>query len=316
MKNSRSIFNLIAVVVLTLTASSLAQAQAIRTWVSGTGDDANPCSRTSPCKLYSGAIAKTAAGGEINSLDPGSFGTVTINKSLTIDGGSNFSSILAAQTVGITVNAADTDVVTIRNLNINGAGTGLTGIRIFAAGTVHIENATIFGFRATSGADPGRGIMDRRTVSGAKLIVSNTIIRNNSLHGIQIGTDTGFVSSVKASLDEVKCVGNTLSGVFLGGGTRATIRNSVMNLNGNAGVQVSEEAGGTTEAEITNTVLSHNTFGIFAGLGASLTRISDVTITDNGTGVSLNGGVVESFGNNNVRGNVGGNNGLTGVGQQ
>ena len=65
-------------------AGSLAHAQATRTWVSGVGDDANPCSRTAPCKTFAGAISKTAAGGEINVLDPGGFGAVTITKSITI----------------------------------------------------------------------------------------------------------------------------------------------------------------------------------------------------------------------------------------
>jgi hypothetical protein len=316
MKGIRPVFNLIAIVVLTLTVNSLAQAQNSRSWVSGVGDDANPCSRTAPCKTFNGALTKTTPGGEIDTLDPGSFGSVFINKSVTIDGGSNFSGILSLGTSGITINAASNDVVTIRNLNINGADTGIAGIRIIAAGTVHVENVAIFGFRATSGTDAGRGIIDNRTNAGAKLLVSNSVLRNNRIHGIQIGTDVGFVSTVSAVLDNVRSVGNTTSGAFLGGGSKVSIRNSVMSLNNNAGVQVSEEAGGTTEAEITNTVISHNLFGIFAGAGASLTRISDVTVTDNTTGISLSGGVVESFGNNNVRGNAGGNNGLTGVGQQ
>lgn len=316
MKSIRPVFNLMAAVVLTLTLNSLAQAQAVRTWVSGIGDDQNPCSRTAPCKTFSGAISKTIAGGEINTIDEGSFGGLTITKSITVDGGTNFAGIFASASSGINVQAADTDVVTIRNININGGDTGIAGIRIFTAGAVHIENVAVYNFRATSGTDAGRGIIDKRTNAGAKLLVSNTVLRNNRIHGIQIGTDTGFVSTVSAVLDNVRSVGNSLSGAFLGGGSRVSIRNSVMSLNGNAGVQVSEEAGGITEAEITNTVLSHNVFGIFAGAGASLTRISDVTITDNGTGISLGGGVVESFGNNNVRGNAGGNNGLTGVGQQ
>jgi hypothetical protein len=67
--------------------SSAAQAQATRTWVSGVGDDANPCSRTAPCKTFAGAISKTAPRGEINALDPGGFGAVTITKAITIDGG-------------------------------------------------------------------------------------------------------------------------------------------------------------------------------------------------------------------------------------
>src|SRR5438045_6912203 len=80
------------------TASAVADAQATRTWVSGVGDDANPCSRTAPCKTFAGAISKTAEGGEIDALDPGGFGTVTITKAITLEGtqGSGFGSILNA----------------------------------------------------------------------------------------------------------------------------------------------------------------------------------------------------------------------------
>src|SRR5258708_19348567 len=69
--------------VLSLHTTS-AYAQASRTWVSGVGDDANPCSRTAPCKTFAGAISKTAAGGEINCLDPGGFGALTITKAMTV----------------------------------------------------------------------------------------------------------------------------------------------------------------------------------------------------------------------------------------
>src|SRR5215471_3029045 len=105
--------------------SSTAHAQATRTWVSGVGDDVNPCSRTAPCKTFAGAISKTAAGGEINCIDPGGFGTVTITKSITINCHEVFGSILASGTNGINVNALSTDKVVLRNLQINGAGTTL-----------------------------------------------------------------------------------------------------------------------------------------------------------------------------------------------
>src|ERR1700759_4684630 len=119
----------IAVGFLTpLLASAPASAQATRTWVSGVGDDANPCSRTAPCKTFPGAISKTATGGEINCLDPGGFGGVTVTKSITIDCGLNGltgGSIFAAGIPGITVNAANA-VVTVRNLAINGFSSGTT----------------------------------------------------------------------------------------------------------------------------------------------------------------------------------------------
>src|SRR5947207_4532442 len=103
-----------------------AQAQT-RTWVSGVGDDLNPCSRTAPCKTFAGAISKTVARGEINCTDPGGFGAVTITRSITIDCGGTFGSILAAGTNGVNVNGTNI-VVVLRNLSIQGAGTGLVGI--------------------------------------------------------------------------------------------------------------------------------------------------------------------------------------------
>ena len=89
--------------VILLNATS-AQAQATRTWVSGVGDDANPCSRTAPCKTFAGAISKTAAGGIINCIDPGGFGAVTITKSITIDCSPFIGGVLAAGTNAINVN--------------------------------------------------------------------------------------------------------------------------------------------------------------------------------------------------------------------
>src|SRR6267378_7935145 len=126
--------------------SSAAQAQATRTWVSGVGDDANPCSRTAPCKTFAGAISKTAAGGEIDALDPGGYGTVTIAKAITIDGGGQVASVLAAGgTNGINVTAGASDIVTLRNLRINGvegtpSGGGLNGIRYLSGGGLHVED--------------------------------------------------------------------------------------------------------------------------------------------------------------------------------
>src|SRR5688572_6548602 len=136
-----------------LCSAALAQAQATRTWVSGLGNDANPCSRTAPCKTFAGAISKTAAGGEINALDPGGFGGVTITKSITIDGSATHAGVLVAGTGvdGIIVNAPTTAVVILRNLALHGAGTAEHAIRYLAAGSLSVEDVTIQGFT-------GRGI--------------------------------------------------------------------------------------------------------------------------------------------------------------
>ena len=121
-------------------------AQATRTWVSGVGDDANPCSRTAPCKTLAGAISKTASGGEINALDAAGVGAVTITKSMTIDGAGTFTSILSSMTNGIIINAGPDAVVTLRHLSINGAGNGISGIKIIAAKKVFIEYCNIANF--------------------------------------------------------------------------------------------------------------------------------------------------------------------------
>src|ERR1700682_2198828 len=100
--------------------SGAAQAQS-RTWISGVGNDANPCSRTAPCLTFAGAIAKTVAGGQIDALDPGGFGAVTITKGITIDGGGGqVGSIVASGTNAIDVTAGATDVVILRNLRLDG----------------------------------------------------------------------------------------------------------------------------------------------------------------------------------------------------
>ena len=131
------------VFVLVLAATTMMSAQASRTWVSGVGDDANPCSRTAPCKTFAGAISKTAAGGEIDALDPAGYGAVTITKAITIDGGGGqVASVLVSGTNGIVINAnASTDVVILRNLRINGIGSGLNGIQFLSGKALGVRTA-------------------------------------------------------------------------------------------------------------------------------------------------------------------------------
>ena len=188
--------------LIVLAAASLAfavptaNAQATRTWVSGVGDDANPCSRTAPCKTFAGAISKTAAGGEINALDPGGFGAVTITKAITIDGGGGqVASVLVAGTNGIVVSAPATAIVTLRNLRINGlAGTptgGLNGVQFLSGLALHIENCTIFGFTQN-------GInINLNTAAGIGVFVTDTIVSNSGAGGIaarNAGAGKVFVS--------------------------------------------------------------------------------------------------------------------------
>src|SRR5580765_7496043 len=158
--------------------AGLAGAQASRTWVSGVGDDANPCSRTAPCKTFAGAISKTAAGGEIDALDPAGYGAVTITKGITIDGGGGqVASVLVSGTNGIVVQAGPSDVVILRNLRINGIGTGINGIRFLSGKDLNVENCFIFGF-TQNGID-----IALNQATPASVHVIDTILKNNGGSG-------------------------------------------------------------------------------------------------------------------------------------
>src|SRR5829696_5885691 len=143
-------FRTILLITFALALPSLASAQATRTWVSGVGDDVNPCSRTAPCKTFAGAISKTATNGEINCLDPAGYGSVTVTKSITIDCEDTQGSILASGVNGIVVNitaAADIKkAFKLRGVSINGVATGINGVRILAANSVHLDEVLIDGF--------------------------------------------------------------------------------------------------------------------------------------------------------------------------
>src|ERR1051326_4232746 len=186
---------------ITFVCAAATEAQAIRTWVSGVGDDVNPCSRTAPCKTFAGAIAKTMMGGEICALDPGGFGMVTITKSITLDGTSVIAGIAANAMTGITINITDAKdtakSVRLRGLTIDGFGSGINGINVMAANSVTVEDSIIDGFATT-------GVMVR---AGA-VFIKNSTIRNNgtafNVAGGQLGlTDTDVVFN-----------GTALSGAF------------------------------------------------------------------------------------------------------
>jgi Right handed beta helix region len=179
----------LVVLAVTLTAAT-AQAQAIRTWVSGVGDDANPCSRTAPCKTFAGAISKTAAHGEISVLDPGGFGAVVITKSMTINGIGTHAGISASGANGITINAGANDVIVLRNLQVNGAGSGLAGIRLLSLGTnVVIDRVIVQGFAT--------GILTTDTSTGNVTVIDSTITDN---HGFGVLAQGGSISVLDSKI--------------------------------------------------------------------------------------------------------------------
>jgi hypothetical protein len=192
-------------------------AQATRTWVSGVGDDINPCSRTAPCKTFAGAISKTARGGEINVIDAGGYGAVTITKSITIDGTGSMASILGSLTNGILINiptsADDAGIVRIRGLAINGAGGGLSGIKIVSATKIAIENTLIDGF-TVDGVTIG--------AANAQVYISSTTIRNCSGAAINVAA-----AGSQAAINDVRLVYDGVALATNAGGSVVSFRNNV-----------------------------------------------------------------------------------------
>jgi hypothetical protein len=168
-----------------------AHAQSTHTWVSGVGDDVNPCSRTAPCKTFAGAISKTTVAGEISVLDPGGFGAVTITKAITISSEGFGASVLVSGTNGVVVAAGPTDTVILTGLDIEGLGTGINGIRFLTGKQLYVIKCKIHHFTTW-------GIDMENSTSGARMVVKDSLITQNggvsTGGGINVsGTDNGAV---------------------------------------------------------------------------------------------------------------------------
>jgi Right handed beta helix region len=209
-----------------------AQAQATRTWVSGVGDDANPCSRTAPCKTFAGAISKTAVGGEINVLDPGGFGAVTITKSIQIrselEGG-----VLVSGTNGIVVSVGASDKVLLEGLDIEGLGTGLDGVKMIGTGKLFIRKCSIRNFTMNGVNVAG--------TANARVFVEGSVITGNNvgvnLKGIGGVANTAFVEHSVVDNNTTAAVQvDGASTVVLSGTTLTGSPSSIIETNGGSAI--------------------------------------------------------------------------------
>jgi hypothetical protein len=287
--------------VFFLAVATPAHAQATRTWVSGVGDDANPCSRTAPCKTFAGAISKTAINGEINCLDPGGFGQVTITKSITIDCSGTIGGVLTSAGSGMLINGANV-VVNIRNVIIDGAGFGANGIRVLNAGAVNIDGVVIENFTG-SGAS-GNGIIVDANAANTRVTVSNTHIVNVAGNGI-LTAPTG-VGAVVLNVDNTQITGPGVNGIDVRNGTNGMVnRTTIVGWTG-AGMLLEQS---TATVYMSNSLVAHNGNGIQNGLGAGQapnTILYGNVITSNSiNGLLINGGLIFTYGNNGIRGNTG-----------
>lgn len=290
MNKFRFTIKLLVIATFLLAFASIAQAQATRTWVSGVGDDANPCSRTAPCKTFAGAISKTAVGGEINVLDPGGFGAVTITKSITISSECFEAGVLVSGTNGIVISSpGNGSFVTLRGLDIEGLGTGLAGVKVLTTAgqvtTVNIENCTFNKFT--------QGAINVAASSDVKLNVINCIVRNSS-DGIIASTSGG---QVKGSITSSSFTGNT-TGIHAIANARLVVTNCNISNNLNNGVLA--DGATTGVARITHSLIANNGTNGVNAVTTGVIEINDCDINNNSGTAALasGGGVVQTFGNN------------------
>jgi hypothetical protein len=287
----------LALVLVALALPASAFGQATRTWVSGVGDDANPCSRTAPCKTFAGAISKTAASGEINCLDPGGFGGVTINKALTIDCHYTQGGVLVSGTNAIVVNAGPSDKVILRGLDINGLGTSLVGIKVLAGKNVRVKDVNVYGFTQSA-------VVFASSTAGSHGLVANSELADNGGDGVYVGPPTGTTSLVTVRntlIDNDQC--GIVATSHSPGSPTGVGSNCGANFSLNSGTAKLSAFGNS----ITNNVLN-NGIGAFAAGPNGLIRLGDNEITDNLTGIlALDTGAaggITSFGDNYITGNT------------
>lgn len=288
MKNIRTSICILALCLLT----TVARAHTI-TWVSGTGNDNNPCTRVQPCLTFTGALAKTLPGGEIDALDPGDFGPIIISKAVTING-NGFATIVLNENTnsdGILVEAGPDDVVILRNIEINGHGIGTQGISFDSGRALQIDHCKIAGIG-------GNGIII--DAAAGSVSVLDTVSTGNQNAGIAIFSEGA--GRVNLTIDRSRFEHNGFAGVIAGDAASVTVRDSDASDNGFYGFFV--ETGDTdAKLNVINSTTGNNPIGIFAGSagsGKSIVRLANVAILGNvQAGLKFGQrGIIESFGNN------------------
>lgn len=305
---------MMVVLAVAVIGPPMAVAQATRTWVSGVGDDVNPCSRTAPCKTFAGAISKTAAGGEINCLDPGGFGAVTIIKAMTIDCEYTEGGMLAGGN-GVVVNAPADAVVNLRGLDIFGVNPPTNGIRFIAGAALHVDNVRIKRFNSA-----GSWGISFQPAGVSELFVSNSLITDNGdgLAGLSGGIlikPTGAAGTARVTLVNVDIVNNTQGfRADTTGGTAAdmikvNITDSSASDNvfaGFAAVSTAATGNRAVDLMIEGSSASYNGGAGFTANGLNtLIRMGRCVSTGNATGtLPFGGGIVESYQTNQIHGNA------------
>jgi hypothetical protein len=276
--------------LLTLSLAGIASAQATRTWVSGVGDDLNPCSRTAPCKTFAGAISKTAENGEIDVLDPGGYGALTITKAITINGEGTLGSVLVAGTNGFNVNVTtnpSTAVVYIHAIQFNGINSGIHGINYTAGSTLVVDHCHIYGFTGDGIHAAGTGALN--------LKVSETQIEHNGGDAIFIDTTAGQVLAMinRCYLQDGG------SGIEAKNNVRAGVANTIITHQSDAGIKTTGNDSIINADDLFVTFCATGLRTNNAGTPSKM-RVSDSIVAQNVTGLDHTAGTIDSFQGNSV----------------
>lgn len=305
MNKGRFTLSILTSIIFIFALAVVTQAQATRTWVSGVGDDVNPCSRTAPCKTFAGAISKTAKDGEISTLDPGGFGTLTITKSITVNGGGagqGYGSVLSALAPqGFLINITDVNdirkTVRLNWLDINGASSGTDGVRMIAGLALHIENTNIDGLT-------GDGVEVNVPSGVAEVYMKNVSIRNCVGDGARFNSTGGLIL---ATLENVQLNNMGNDGVEAAARSRVTLRNCMISTM-SAGAAVRTSGTADVEATIDSSTMTYSLSAVRVDLGTA--RVSNSVISGNSNGLHNVGGTLRTFGTNKIDGNTNNTSGV------
>jgi hypothetical protein len=272
---------------------ALAVGSQIRTFVASTGSDANPCSRTAPCRTFAVALVQTASGGEVVALDTGGYGTLTINQSVTITAAPGVQAFIAPSSgTAIEVNAGPADVIILRNLQLNSQGASY-GVLWEAGGSLHIENLTVNGFNTVG--------ISASLLNNAELFVADTVLRHNNSAAISLNCAS---CTLRAAISRVRAEGNG-DGITVGDNAFATVKDTIAS-GGSYGFHASSYAG-SSDLNLERCIATNNIGGFRAesSFSTAIIRVSNCVVAHNGTGVSAGtNGTTLSRGNNTVEANT------------
>jgi hypothetical protein len=296
---TRTVSNAASLVAAVFVAAILqlapAYGQSARTYVSGTGNDSNPCTQASPCRTLQAALNLTQPRGEIQSLDSADYGYLTINQAVTLLGAHGATGVLAANVSGITINAGANDIVTLKGLEVDGGGSGVNGILFNSGAALSVQDSEIRGFATGISFQPK---------AASSFAVGSTILSNNTT-GILFQTSTASTGV----LSDVHLVNNASGAVVQGSSSSSvaslTVQNGVVANNGTVGLL----SNGYSSVNVSGTTIANNGTGVQAQGTNAVLQLAGAAVTGNSSGwIATNGGQVSSSGaNNSIGGNAAGN---------